>query len=112
MAQQTQVHYIDDLDGTELGDDANVMAFSFDGKDYEIDLGDDNAEAFREALAPYIDAGRKVTVANRKQPRKSPSKTSSKDTKAIREWAKENGHNVSDRGRIPADVMAAYHEAN
>lgn len=112
MAQQTHVQYIDDLDGTELGDTANVIAFSFDGKDYSIDLSDANAEAFREAMSPYIEAGRREYGTARKAARKTASKSSGKDTKAIRAWARENGYEVSERGRIPANVMAAYAEAN
>ena len=112
MAQQTHVQYIDDLDGTELGDTANVVSFSFDGKDYSIDLSDENAETFREVMAPYVEAGRREYGTGRKPARKSASKSSARNTKAIREWAKANGYNVSERGRIPADVMAAYSEAN
>lgn len=112
MAQQTHVQYIDDLDGTELGDTATVIAFSFDGKDYSIDLGEENAETFREVVAPYIEAGRREYGTGRKPARKSATKSSGKDTKAIREWARANGHDVSERGRIPANVMAAYAEAN
>lgn len=112
MAQQTHVMYIDDLDGTELGDTANVITFSFDGKDYSIDLSDANADEFREVMAPYIEAGRRGSGAGRKATRKLTSKSSGRDTKVIREWAKESGYNVSDRGRIPADVLAAYSEAN
>lgn len=112
MAQQTHVQYIDDLDGTELGDTANVITFGFDGKDYSIDLSDENAEAFRDAIAPYIEAGRREYGIGRKATRKATSKSSGKDTKAIREWARANGHDVSDRGRIPANVMEAYAEAN
>lgn len=112
MAQQTHVQYIDDLDGTELGGEANVIEFSFGGKDYQIDLSDENAEAFRDAMAPYIDAGRKVSSAARKPARKSSAKGSSGNAKDVREWARNNGYNISGRGRIPADVMAAYAEAN
>ncbi|MFN3601874.1 MAG: Lsr2 family protein [Dietzia sp.] len=112
MAQQFQVRYIDDIDGTELGEEANSISFAFDGKEYSIDLSDENAEAFREVMAPYIDAGHRVTGGKSKPARKAAAKSSSGDTKAIREWARENGFDVSDRGRIPADVMEAYAAAN
>lgn len=112
MAQQTQVQYIDDLDGTELGDSATVISFSFDGKDYSIDLGDENAREFRDVMAPYVEAGRRVYGGSRRAPRKASSKKSAGNTKAVRQWAKDNGYDVSERGRIPADVMAAYAEAN
>ena len=110
MAQQFQVRYIDDLDGTDLGETSNTISFAFEGNEYSIDLSDDNAQAFREAVAPYIDAGHRVTANKAKTARKTA--TTSEDTKAIREWARNNGYDVSDRGRIPADVMQAYAAAN
>lgn len=101
MAQHVQVRYTDDIDGTDLGETANTISFAFEGKEYSIDLSDDNAQALREAVAPYIEAGHRVTGRNTKAARKTSAKTSSADTKAIREWAQANGYNVSNRGRIP-----------
>jgi|SRR5690625_3543617 len=112
MAQQFHIRYIDDLDGTDLGDRANTIEFAFEGKEYTIDLSDENAAAFREAMKPYIDAGQRLSGAKRKAPRKAAAKSSSTDTKAIREWARNNGYDVSDRGRIPAEIMDAYAAAN
>lgn len=112
MAQKFQVRYLDDIDGTDLGDHANTISFAFEGKEYSIDLSDDNAQAFRDAMAPYLEAGHRVTEKNAKTARKATTKTPSADTKAIREWARTNGYDVSDRGRIPADVMDAYSAAN
>ena len=112
MAQQFQVRFIDDLDGTDLGETSNTISFAFEGKEYSIDLSDDNAQALREAVAPYIEAGHRVTGAKTKAARKTTGKTSPADTKAIREWARENGYDVSDRGRIPANVMQAYAAAS
>ena len=89
---------------------SNTISFAFEGKEYSIDLSDDNAEAFREAVAPYIDAGHRVTGSKSKTSRKTA--TTSGNTKAIREWARNNGYEVSDRGRIPADVADAYAAAN
>jgi len=74
-----------------------------------IDLSDENAEAFRQAIAPYIEAGRRVTSARAKTPR---ARSGGRNTKAVREWARANGYDVSDRGRIPADIMDAYAAAN
>ena len=111
MAQQFQTTYIDDLDGTDLGANANTLLFAFEGKEYSIDLSDANADTFRQAMAPYITAGRRVT-GKAKTARKSAAATSSSDTRAVREWARTNGYEVSNRGRIPADVMQAYAAAN
>lgn len=112
MAQHFRVTYTDDIDGTDLGETANTISFAFEGRQYSIDLSDDNAQALREAMAPYIEAGHRVTGTKAKAARKTTGKTSPADTKAIREWARDNGYDVSDRGRIPADVMEAYAAAN
>lgn len=112
MAQQFYFRFIDDIDGTDLGDTANTISFAFQGKEYAIDLSDDNAEAFREAVAPYIEAGHRVTGSKTKAARKNTGKTSSEDTKKVREWARANGYEVSDRGRVPAEVTQAYEAAN
>lgn len=111
MAQKFHVRYLDDIYGTDLGDHANTISFAVEGKEYSIDLSDDNVQAFREAVAPYIEAGHRVTGKNAKTARKA-TKTPSADLEPIREWAKANGYDVSDRGRIPADVMDAYSAAN
>lgn len=110
MAQQFQVHYIDDLDGTDLGETSNTISFAFDGTEYSIDLSDDNAEAFRQAVAPYIKSSHRVTGNRTRTARKATA--TSGNTRAIRDWARANGYDVSDRGRIPANVMQAYAAAN
>ena len=113
MAQQFQIQYIDDIDGTPLEDGGEHIEFSFDNKDYVIDLSDENAAAFREAMAPYLEAASKVTGGRKKGARKaSTQRASGKDTKAVREWARNNGFDVSDRGRIPAEIVEAYAAAN
>ncbi|AWH95417.1 histone-like nucleoid-structuring protein Lsr2 [Dietzia psychralcaliphila] len=111
MAQHFQMRYIDDFDGTDLGNEANTLFFAFDGKEYSIDLSDENADTFHELMAPYIESGHRVTGKS-KSARKATAKTVSGDNKAIREWARDNGHDVSHRGRIPATVMEAYAAAN
>ena len=114
MAQQTTVRFIDDLDGSEA---SGTVEFGLEGKNYEIDLSDTNAKKLREALAPFVDAGRKSGGSSRRgrgraqsQPAaaEKPSGSSREDTAAIREWARANGHQVSDRGRISKSVMEAY----
>lgn len=112
MAQQFQVQYIDDLDGSNLGSVANTISFAFDGKEYSIDLSDENAAKFREVMAPYVENGHRVTGTKTKPVRKPAGRSASGDTKAIRDWARQNGYEVSDRGRIPANIMDAYAAAN
>ncbi|MGW6535203.1 histone-like nucleoid-structuring protein Lsr2 [Streptomyces sp. NPDC055051] len=107
MAQKVEILLVDDLDGTEASQTVN---FALDGKTYEIDLSDANAAKLREELAPYLGAGRK-TSGGRAPVRRMGSAKPSQDSGAIREWARQNGHDVSERGRVPAHIKAAYEAA-
>jgi hypothetical protein len=113
MARVTTVKTVDDIDQSP---DADRITFGLDGASYEIDLAEPNAEALRDALAPFISAGRKVTgkrsrVARAGRPRASTG-TDRDQTAAIREWARGNGYEVSDRGRLRAEVVEAFHAAH
>lgn len=119
MARRIVHQLVDDLDGTvlEVGEGETVL-FSLDGVAYEIDLTAGNAAALRDALAPYVDAGRSVSsrgagssggsAAGGRKRRRS----GQQDYSAVREWAKKNGHQVSERGRVPASVLEAYEAAH
>ncbi|MGO1166696.1 MAG: histone-like nucleoid-structuring protein Lsr2 [Janibacter sp.] len=107
MAQRVQIILEDDLDG---GDASETVTFGLDGVTYEIDLNDTNAAALRDALAGYVGAGRRV--AGRKSSGGSSAKSNSGELAKIREWARANGHQVSDRGRISQKVRDAYAKAN
>lgn len=109
MAQKVEVHLEDDLDG---GPAEHTVQFSLDGKDYEIDLSTTNAEKLREALRPFAAAGRKITRGGGPRATRSRASGSGPDTAKIRAWAKENGYEVSDRGRIHQTVKDAYYAAN
>jgi len=103
------VRTIDDLDGSVIEGGDSTVTFSFDGHTYEIDLSTPNRDKFRSALEPFIEAGRRVggrPVAGAK-PRRSRS-TSSSSRGDVRDWARRNGYDVGDRGRVPSDIMAAY----
>lgn len=109
MAQKVQVLLVDDLDGIEADE---TVTFALDGKTYEIDLTTANAEKLRGLLEPYTAGGRRTggrTTGGRGKGRVA---VSSPDTAKIRAWAKENGYDVNDRGRVPATVKAAYEDAN
>ncbi|WP_298332756.1 Lsr2 family protein [Haloactinopolyspora sp.] len=108
MAQKVQVILLDDLDG---GDADETVSFALDGTSYEIDLSTKNANKLRELLAPYVAAARKSTT-KRGRGRATATRSSRSDTTAIREWAREQGLKVSDRGRIPSDILAKYEAAN
>ena len=88
------------------------MSFTYQGAAYEIDLSKKNLAAMDKTLAPYVAAARKVTPARRATTRSRASGSAKADLAAIREWANANGHKVSDRGRIAADVQTAYHAAH
>ena len=107
MAQRVQILLEDDLDG---GDASETVTFGLDGVTYEIDLSDKNATALREALAGYIGAGRRV-AGRRSSGTGSSRRTSSGELAKIREWARANGYDVSDRGRISKKVREAYAQA-
>lgn len=107
MAQKVNIILVDDIDGSDA---TQTVTFGIDGSTYEIDLNDGNAEALRSALAGYVGHARKVTGGRRTATRRSAAGRT--DTKAVREWARANGHEVSERGRVPADIVAAYEAAH
>jgi hypothetical protein len=117
MAQKVLVQFVDDLDGIP-GEDVSTVSFALDGVSYEIDLREENAVRLRDSLADYVDSARRVggRVKRGTAPASAPVRpadTRSKEqTKAIREWAKSNGFELADRGRIPANVIDAFEEAH
>jgi len=111
MAQKVNIILVDDVDGSEA---TETLSFGLDGTTYEIDLSDKNASGLRDALAPYVGHARKAT-GGRRGGRKATSTTSSNlgpSPRLVRDWARSNGYEVSDRGRVPADVLQAYEAAN
>ncbi|MHA7179492.1 histone-like nucleoid-structuring protein Lsr2 [Arthrobacter sp. MDB2-24] len=116
MAQRVQVQLVDDLNGEEAQE---TVRFGIDGTDYEIDLTTDNAQALRTALAEYVGRARKAKTDRRNQggQQASSNSTSSsrvkrENTQQIRQWAQDNGHNPSARGRITQSIIDAYNEAH
>ncbi len=110
MAQKTQVVLVDDLTGDVLTDGkGQTVSFSLDATSYEIDLTKKHADEFRRALQRYINAGRKVGRAKPAGRRASRGRL---DRSAIRAWARQSGHTVSERGRIPSAVVDAFKAAN
>jgi hypothetical protein len=110
MAKTTIVHLTDDLDGNEA---AEALTFGLRGVEYEIDLSAKNVAALEKALDKYIAAGRRVS-RSRPTPaaRRGRSAGGAKqDLGALREWARDHGYSVSDRGRIPGEIRQAYEAA-
>ncbi len=108
MAQKIQTLFIDDLDGSPA---EGTVRFGLDGNEYEIDLNTEHAQALRSALARYVDAARRGPGARRQTRGGRAAPASGPDTTEVREWAKSQGIEVKDRGRIPADLIAKYKAA-
>ena len=109
MAQKIQTLFIDDIDGTEA---EGTVRFGLDGAEYEIDLNAKHADALRKALAKYIDAARRSTGTARRPARTGRrASASGVNTTEVREWAKAQGIEVKDRGRVPADLVVRFRAA-
>lgn len=109
MAQKIVTIYTDDLTGEETRE-AATHTLVLDGITYEIDLGPDSYDKLLEAVAPFTTAGRKVGGRRRKNAARSAAGGAT-DTAAVRAWAKENGYEVNERGRVPTSIREAYENA-
>lgn len=112
MAQKVQTLFIDDIDG---GEAEGTVRFALDGTEYEIDLNARHTEELRSALGKYVEHARKVSAAARRGGRGAGrggrGAGSALDTTEIRKWAREQGYDIKDRGRVPADVVSKYQAA-
>ncbi|PZV89409.1 Lsr2 protein [Micromonospora phaseoli] len=111
MAKQIIHKLVDDLDG---GDAVETVKFALDGVQYEIDLSSDNATKLRDVFAPYVAHGTKVgrggvVVGGRAARGHGTASADREQNKAIRTWAKKAGKDISDRGRIPQEIVDEYH---
>ena len=121
MAQKVQVILVDDVDG---GEASETVSFALDGVSYEIDVSESNAAALRDALAPWVGHARRVggrsggSGGGRARSGGGSSSSgrsrgnSKHDLSDVRSWARENGFQVSDRGRVSSEVIAAYEKAH
>ncbi|MDO5635482.1 MAG: Lsr2 family protein [Micrococcus sp.] len=110
MAQRTRIEidFVSDLSGLDLGAEGQTVTFGFMGVQYEIDLSPSEAEEFHTVMDRYISNGRRVGGR-----RTSGSASSRKeDLTKMREWARANGYQVADRGRISREIRDAYANAN
>lgn len=107
------VELVDDIDGSPA---TATIEFTFDGKNYVIDLSEQHADEFNKALAPYIEHARRARrgPANKRKPRSSSEAARAKRQKnaEIRTWALENGVTVPKRGQLGQDTIAAYEAAH
>lgn len=112
MATVTRTYLVDDLDGSE--DDVSSVSFSLDKKNYEIDLSEANQARLRDKLAKFVEAATplRAHTGRTTRPAAKPAPVGREQTHAIREWARNNGYEVSERGRISAAVQQAFDEAH
>ena len=112
MAKTIIEQITDDIDGSA---NAKTVTFSFDGSEYSIDLSTKNRAALEKALKPYLDHASQQSRRSSRAPRRSRSTSPAKgqpDLGAVREWARANGHTVSDRGRVSGVIQAAFDAAH
>lgn len=116
MAQKTTVQLVDDLDGT-ASDDITTVTFGLDGVEYEIDLTESNADNLRKGLTDFVAAARRTGGRVKRglggtATSASESARSKEQTQAIRDWARNNGWDIADRGRVPSSVIEAFEAAH
>lgn len=113
MAQKIQVILVDDIDG---GTAEETVSFALDGVSYEIDLSSKNAKKLRDALAPYVAEARKSRSGGRRRTSgaggASRRRGGGGGAAEIRAWARDNGYEVSERGRVSEEVRSAYEAAH
>jgi Lsr2 len=115
MAQKTIVTLVDDLTG-EVAENISTVEFALDGRTYQLDLTDENSTKLHDVLSRYVNAARKIGGRRRSGARPGRAIKASgrapgynrETLRSIREWAKKNGYHVSDRGRLPAEVLQAW----
>ena len=113
MAQRVQVLLTDDLDGSTA---TQTVRFALDGREMEIDLNDKNATKLRKALEPFASAGRRLGTRTGTSRRTRVSAGTSGMSRAelanVRAWAKGNGYDIAQRGRVKGEILDAYHAAH
>lgn len=107
MAQRVNIVLVDDIDGTPA---TETVEFALDGISYEIDLSDDHVRQIRADLGSWADKARVVTRSAKR--RGAAKRSARRNNSEIREWARANGYEVSERGRVPAEVKMAYEAAH
>ena len=116
MAERIVRQLIDDIDGAEIPEGGGErVEFSLRGVEYQIDLSAANVAKLDKALKPYVDAAMKVRGSRGrrlKASRNGNGSASREQLAAIRDWARKNGYDVADRGRIKAEIVHAFEAAH
>jgi hypothetical protein len=118
MAQRTEIKLLDDLDAPEQETEAfATYRFGLDGVNYEIDLTEEHGAELFAALSRFVEKARTVG----REPRSGRGRSGGaslrnastrQQSSDIRAWAKEHGHKISERGRIPATIVTEYENSN
>ena len=108
MAQKIQTLFIDDLDGSEA---ESTVRFGLDGAEYEIDLNAKHAEGLRKVLEHYVEAARRSQGSRRPSRNGRRPSVGGVSSTEVREWAKGQGIEVKDRGRVPAELLVKFKAA-
>lgn len=122
MAKRETVVYSCDLHEGDMTDGVGTVSFGLDGQAYELDACEEHREQLHDAFAPYVGAARKAGGSGgggSRRPSRTPSRAAAsgsgsdrEEVQRIREWARENGHQVSERGRLSSSVLEAYRAAH
>lgn len=114
MGRKEVIQYFDDISGDALTEsEVNVVSFAYKGTNYQIDLSETHLEEFEKALEPYISRARRVVAAPTSTRRRNSSgKYAGVETKKVRAWAKEQGIEVSSRGKLPIALIESYKKAH
>lgn len=109
MVQRVQVLLVDDIDGKEASE---TVSFALDGVSYEIDLTTENATKLRDNMSNWVGNARRAGGRKATGKRAGSSVGRREDLNAVREWGRQNGFKVSDRGRVSGDLQTAYDKAH
>lgn len=109
MARKVQMILLDDIDG---GEAKRTATFALDGKSYEIDLNEAHLDQLSNALAPFIEKARRTSGGTGRRQAGRGASTGTSDASTVRTWAREQGFEVSDRGRVPKEIRDAYTQAH
>ena len=107
MAQKVSVTFACDYDQKPIPEGQHhARRFSLDGREYEIDLCAKHSQKFDDVVGRYAERARRASARPGRTKRRTTAHR--QHSAAIRSWAKQTGIEVSDRGRIPAEVVARY----
>lgn len=112
MAQRVITETVSDFSGETLtSEDSFTIEVHYEGKLYRLDGTQDEVEQIAQYLkpdqvVPSSGTGRSAKRAD------SGSGLSKEELAQARKWLRDQGHELSDRGRIKADLLKLYTDAH